>query len=105
MKELLIRFLPECIGLAIALCILIIARVTKSERRLKAIVFTLVVEAEKLLGGGTGTLKKEQVIEWFFTRYPVLSIFMSRDRLGDILEEQVSKMQDYLEESKCNKCN
>ncbi len=51
------------------------------------ILFSLVTEAEKQYGSGTGALKKAAVITWIYERLPlVLRIFFTEKQLGEIIE-------------------
>lgn len=66
------------------------------------IIYSLVIEAEKLLGSSTGQIKKEQVISWFCTRYPVISMFISETDLSRLIDIAVTSINRYLERSGAN---
>lgn len=66
------------------------------------IIYSLVIEAEKLLGSSTGQIKKEQVISWFYTRYPVISMFISETDLSRLIDIAVTSINRYLERSGAN---
>ena len=64
--------------------------------------YSHVIEAEKLLGSSTGQIKKEQVISWFYTRYPVISMFISETDLSRLIDIAVTSINRYLERSGAN---
>ena len=66
------------------------------------IIYSLVIEAEKLLGSSTGQIKKEQVISWFYTRYPIISMFISETDLSRLIDIAVTSINRYLERSGAN---
>ena len=66
------------------------------------IIYSLVIEAEKMLGSSTGQIKKEQVISWFYTRYPVISMFISETDLSRLIDIAVTSINRYLERSGAN---
>ena len=66
------------------------------------IIYSLVIEAEKMLGSSTGQIKKEQVISWFCTRYPVISMFISETDLSRLIDIAVTSINRYLERSGAN---
>jgi hypothetical protein len=61
----------------------------------------LVTEAEKTYGSGTGTLKRSQVIQKVFERYPILSKVTSVDsltiQLDKMINDSLSDMRKLLE--------
>ena len=66
------------------------------------IIYSLVIEAEKMLGSSTGQIKKEQVISWFYTRYPIISMFISETDLSRLIDIAVTSINRYLERSGAN---
>ena len=66
------------------------------------IIYSLVIEAEKMLGSSTGQIKKEQVISWFCTRYSVISMFISETDLSRLIDIAVTSINRYLERSGAN---
>lgn len=51
------------------------------------ILFSMVTQAEKEYGSGTGALKKAVVITWIYERLPlVLRMFFSQKQLGQMIE-------------------
>ncbi len=51
------------------------------------LLFTLVIEAERQFGGGTGELKRAAVISWVYERLPkILTLIISRSTIERLLE-------------------
>ncbi len=51
------------------------------------ILFSMVTQAEKEYGSGTGALKKAVVISWIYERLPlVLRMFFTQKQLGEMIE-------------------
>ena len=67
--------------------------------KVKSIITALCIEAEKYLGSDTGKLKKQQVINWFKVRYPVLSLFVSDKVLDELIDNVVDGINKYLTEN------
>lgn len=61
------------------------------------ILFSLVTEAEKTLGSGTGQAKLAMVVALFYERYPMLSKWISPILLLKLIETAVSEMNNYVE--------
>ena len=77
------------IGLGVAALVLtaVILAVKGERGMIEEILFSYVTEAEKLLGGGTGVLKKAQVIEWVYGSLPGWAKpFITVQWLGDAIE-------------------
>jgi hypothetical protein len=54
---------------------------------LDKIVFSLVTEAEKKYGGGTGAAKLAAVVEWVYPKIPaVVRFFITSDELMELIE-------------------
>lgn len=63
----------------------------------KKIILTLVVQAEKTLGSGTGELKYAMVVDALYNKLPVILRFLfTKKELDTFIEEAVSKMKDIL---------
>lgn len=63
----------------------------------RQVVLSLVVQAEKALGSGTGELKYAMVTERLYTVLPfVLTILISKKELDNIIEGSVQYLKDYL---------
>lgn len=76
------------------------------------ILYSLVTEAEKRFGGGTGELKQAYVIERIYNALPaVLKIFLTAERLGEWVDEGLalakekwaknSSVSGYIEGGEC----
>lgn len=64
-------------------------------------VLSLVVQAEKALGSGTGELKYAMVVENIYKMLPgILTLLISKKELDDIIEDGVQYMKKYLSEDK-----
>lgn len=64
-------------------------------------VLSLVVQAEKALGSGTGELKYAMVVENIYKALPtILTILISKKELDDIIENSVQYMKEYLRRDK-----
>lgn len=64
-------------------------------------VLSLVVQAEKALGSGTGELKYAMVVENIYKMLPgILALLISKKELDDIIEDGVQCMKKYLSEDK-----
>ena len=59
-----------------------------------------VSEAEKDLGGGTGTLKLRTVYEWFIKLFPVLSRFLTFKEFSDMVDIALDIMKQQIETNK-----
>lgn len=99
----LLQYLPEII---IALLIIIgavtyvIKFMKSSPEEKKAMIGTillaLALKAEQEYGSKTGQAKKAQVIAWFYERYPGLTYVLSKEQLGEYLDEIVEEMTEWL---------
>lgn len=67
--------------------------------KVRGILITLCVEAEKYLGTGTGQLKKQEVIAWFRLRHPVISMFISTELLDKLIDDTVDGINNYLSDN------
>lgn len=64
-------------------------------------VLSLVVQAEKALGSGTGELKYAMVVEGIYKMLPgILTLLISKKELDTIIEDSVQRLKDYLSEGK-----
>lgn len=67
----------------------------------RKVVLSLVVQAEKALGSGTGELKYAMVVENVYKALPtVLTILISKKELDNIIESSVQYMKEYLRKDK-----
>lgn len=56
-----------------------------------------VAEAEKDLGGGTGSLKLRTVYEWFIGVFPVLARFLTFKEFSDMVDTALETMRHLIE--------
>lgn len=67
----------------------------------RKVVLSLVVQAEKALGSGTGELKYAMVVENVYKALPtILTILISKKELDNIIESSVQYMKEYLRKDK-----
>lgn len=67
----------------------------------KKIVLSLVVQAEKALGTGTGELKYAMVVERVYAVLPaILRFLITKKELDKLIEEAVQYMKKYLSEGR-----
>ena len=65
------------------------------------VVLSLVVQAEKALGSGTGELKYVMVVENLYKILPpILKLLMSKKELDNMIEDAVEYLKKYLSEGK-----
>lgn len=64
-------------------------------------VLSLVVQAEKALGSGTGELKYAMVVENIYKMLPsILTLLISKKELDRLIEDGVQYMKEYLSKDK-----
>lgn len=83
---------------------------TKEQKKKAAIeavrisILDLVTEAEQAYGGGTGVIKRSQVLHKIFDAYPVLAealnIDATTDMLDGMIDEALRKLRELLEDNK-----
>lgn len=67
----------------------------------KKMVLSLVIEAERKLGSGTGRLKYEMVLEGLYKRLPwMLRAIYTQQQLDALIEEAVGRLKDFLSDLK-----
>lgn len=67
----------------------------------RQVILSLVVQAEKALGSGTGELKYAMVIENVYKVLPlILTILISKKELDNLIENSVQYLKKYLEKDK-----
>ncbi|NMB43735.1 MAG: hypothetical protein GX995_06355 [Clostridiales bacterium] len=64
------------------------------DRVVKNILKKLIIEAEEYLKTDTGKLKKEQVMAWFRTRYPLLSPLINDKNLDILIDKIVEALNE-----------
>jgi len=63
----------------------------------RKVVLSLVVQAEKALGSGTGELKYAMVVEELYRVLPfILTLLISKKELDNIIESSVQYLKEYL---------
>lgn len=68
--------------------------------KIKEMIYSLVLEAEKLLGSSTGEAKFAQVISWIYERFPFdLVKLISQEQLKELIEDAVTRMKEYFEKN------
>lgn len=85
--------------LIIIVAIIILAFLIKLGRRdiIKKIALSLVVQAEKALGSGTGELKYAWVVEHLYSKLPkVIRILYTRKEIDNLIETAVQKLKEVL---------
>lgn len=99
----ILQYLPEMIIallIIIGAIIYVIEFVKSSPEEKKAMIGTillaLALKAEQEYGSKTGQAKKAQVIAWFYERYPGLTYVLSKEQLGEYLDEIVEEMTEWL---------
>lgn len=66
------------------------------KENLKQIIFSLVTDAEKELGGGTGKLKSAKVAAWVYDKIPdELKPLFSADDMQDMIDTVLKEAQEY----------
>ena len=97
----MLNFIKENIYsvITIILFVMAMAFLYKKQRKetVRKIVLSLVVQAEKALGSGTGELKYAMVVENIYKTLPgILTLFISEKELDDMIEVAVHKMKECL---------
>lgn len=79
---------------------IILAIIFRKTPIVKRIIFSLVTEAEKELGSGTGQLKLAMVIEWLYPKLPsVIKFFVSEKMLLKWIEAGLAEAKKKWEEN------
>lgn len=79
----------DSILIVVALIATIIILVVKKQYAILAeMIFSLVTEAERQFGGGTGTLKKATVVKWVYEKLPdFIKPLFSEKIISDMIEK------------------
>lgn len=72
------------------------AQASGNWNKVRQVLLTLVIEAEKYLGTGTGEQKKIMVVRWFRERYKFLAFFLSEAALNDLIEDVLLQLKESL---------
>lgn len=89
--------------LLVALFIGVLLFVYRSGKKdlVKEIVLSLVIQAEKTLGSGTGELKYAMVVERFHVALPrILKFLFTKQEIDTMIEEAVTYLKNYLSDGK-----
>jgi hypothetical protein len=78
----------DCILAALALLAGVIVAVKKGETKvINAFLFSLVTEAERQFGSGTGALKKAAVVQWVYEKLPAfVKVLFTEKNISDLIE-------------------
>lgn len=108
-KSVILMFIAEhwidilIIALAVgALGIFIRRALTKKDGIAKKIIYGLVLSAEAELGSKTGQIKKQQVLSWFYSNYPVIALFVPQKTADLLIEEAVKHIDKVLKDTDKN---
>jgi len=84
-------------AIILAIVILLFLYKRGKTEAVRKIVLSLVVQAEKALGSGTGELKYAMVVENIYRVLPfILTLLLSKKELDIIIENAVDYMKEYL---------
>ncbi|WP_333638227.1 hypothetical protein [Tissierella praeacuta] len=88
------------VGLLFVIGLLFLYKKGKKEF-VRKVVLSLVVQAEKALGSGTGELKYAMVVEELYKSLPlILTMLISKKELDIMIESSVQYLKEYLEKDK-----
>lgn len=88
------------VGLLFVIGLLFLYKRGKKEL-VRKVALSLVVQAEKALGSGTGELKYAMVVENVYKVLPsILTLLISEKELDNLIEDGVQYMKKYLEKYK-----
>lgn len=84
----------DILGILVAIVVLAILYKRGRKETIKAIVLSLVVQAEKALGSGTGELKYSMVIDTLYSKLPFYVRFLfTRKDIDNYIEECVDRLK------------
>lgn len=97
MANILSNYWVDAIIILVATVLLIVAYKAGHRNTVKKIILSLVVQAEKALGSGTGELKYAMVIEAIYNKLPVVMRFLfTPEEIDNMIEEGVGKLKEIL---------
>lgn len=97
MANILSNYWVDAIIILVAVVLLIVAYKAGHRNTVKKIILSLVVQAEKALGSGTGELKYAMVIEAIYNKLPVVMRFLfTPEEIDNMIEEGVGKLKEIL---------
>ena len=97
MANILSNYWVDAIIILVAVVLLIVAYKAGHRNTVKKIILSLVVQAEKALGSGTGELKYAMVIEAVYNKLPTVMRFLfTPEEIDNMIEEGVDKLKEIL---------
>ena len=97
MANILSNYWVDAIIILVAVVLLIVAYKAGHRNTVKKIILSLVVQAEKALGSGTGELKYAMVIEAIYNKLPAVMRFLfTPEEIDNMIEEGVDKLKEIL---------
>ena len=97
MANMLSNYWVDAIIILVATVLLIVAYKAGHRNTVKKIILSLVVQAEKAIGSGTGELKYAMVIEAIYNKLPVVMRFLfTPEEIDNMIEEGVGKLKEIL---------
>ena len=110
MKELFMSNWTSILMILLFVCVLIFLALRGKKDIVAKILYSLVTEAEKIYGGGTGSVKLAYVIEKAYSCLPtIFKVFITYERLKKMIEDALTiakvkwaeeaGISDYLKES------
>ena len=97
MANILSNYWVDAIIILVAVVLLIVAYKAGHRNTVKKIILSLVVQAEKALGSGTGELKYAMVIEAVYNKLPTVMRFLfTPEEIDNMIEEGVGKLKEIL---------
>lgn len=81
---------------------LVIYLIKKNQiKKVNAMLFYLVTEAESHFGNGTGSLKYAAVTTWLYERLPtIIKLIFTDKQIDKMIENAVDEMKEYLKNNK-----
>ena len=96
--EFLKSYGPDILIMAVAIVGVLYLYFNGKKDYLRKFVLNLVREAEELLGRKTGELKYAYVVNEVYKRLPkILTIFITKEFLNNLIEDGVYKLKDYID--------
>lgn len=91
-----------CLVAIVGVCVYDFVKLGKEKQleKVKEWLLLAVVEAEKQLGGGTGKLKLRFVYDMFIEKFKFLSMLVSFETFGLMVDDALDKMREMLETNK-----
>ncbi|WP_425446419.1 hypothetical protein [Dethiothermospora halolimnae] len=101
MLEFIKGYWVPIVVILIAMISLIFLYKKGKEDTVRKVILSLVIQAEKLLGSGTGELKYAWVVEQIYKTLPIMvQLIFTRKQIDSMIEEAVEFLKDYLSNGK-----